>query len=104
MTRKQHRELLEGLEKMVRIVNGESTPEKEGVRVTRAEPLPDARPAAIRSRLDMTQREFAALLNIPLRTVQGWEAGRRRPDPAAVTLLRVAATAPQVLRSLLKAS
>src|SRR5436190_10893006 len=98
MKKKQHEQLKAHLESMVRIINGESTPEKEGVVVL--PPLPDDSPASVRARLAMTQKEFAALLNIPVRTVQGWEGGRRQPDPAARTLLRVAAKAPQVLREL----
>ena len=98
MKKKDFERLKASVQSMVRILNGESTPEAEDMTVL--PPLPDDNPAAVRARLELTQKEFAALLNIPVRTVQGWEGGRRQPDPAARTLLRVAATAPQVLRGL----
>ena len=102
MKKKDIAELKKNLRSMVRIINGDSTPEQEGASVVRgagAEPG-DPAPAAIRAQLKMTQPQFAELLQIPLRTLQGWEIGRRSPDPAARTLLRVAATAPQILRKL----
>ena len=52
-------------------------------------------PNAIRSRLDLTQKEFAELLGISLGTVRNWEQGRRTPDGAAKTLLRVAEHEPK---------
>ena len=54
-------------------------------------------PNAIRSRLDLTQKEFAELLGISLGTVRNWEQGRRTPDGAAKTLLRVAEHDPEAL-------
>ncbi len=60
--------------------------------------VPDAR--MIREAQGMTQTAFAAALGVPVGTLQNWEQGRRRPDPAAVTLLKVAATHPEVLLEL----
>ncbi len=60
--------------------------------------LPDAR--AIRKAQGLTQEDFAAALGVPVRTLQNWEQGRRCPDPAAVTLLKVAASHPEVLLEL----
>jgi putative transcriptional regulator len=59
---------------------------------------PDAR--AIRRSLGLTQVEFAALLNVPVTTIQGYEQGRRAPDAPARSLLRVALAAPEILRSI----
>lgn len=44
---------------------------------------------AIRKGAAKSSREFAARFGIPVRTLEGWEQGRRRPDPAASVLLRV---------------
>ena len=44
---------------------------------------------AIRKGAAKSSREFAAKFGIPVRTLEGWEQGRRRPDPAASVLLRV---------------
>lgn len=60
--------------------------------------LPDAR--AIREAQGLTQEGFAAVLGVPVRTLRNWEQGRRRPEPAAITLLKVAASHPEVLLEL----
>ena len=57
--------------------------------------------AAARGRLGMSQREFAALLGVSVRTLQEWEQGRREPSGAARTLLAVAVRSP---RAVLKAA
>lgn len=53
--------------------------------------------AAVRTRHGLSQREFADLLGIDVRTLQNWEQGRNRPDPAAISLVRVFEHAPQVV-------
>ena len=55
---------------------------------------------AARQKSGLTQTQFAALLGVSPRTLQEWEQGRRSPSGAAKTLLRVAATHPEVLREL----
>ena len=49
----------------------------------------------------MSQRQFADFLMISVRTLQKWEQGKRYPDGAAHTLLRVMEREPDaVLRAL----
>lgn len=36
----------------------------------------------------MTQREFAGYFNIPLRTIENWETGKRNPPEYVVELIR----------------
>ena len=57
-------------------------------------------PRSIRTKLHMTQTEFADLLGVPAGTLRNWEQGRRGIDPAAVTLLRIAERSPDLLRAL----
>jgi putative transcriptional regulator len=56
-------------------------------------PLPPFRPVpnvrAIRTRLQMTQQEFARAINVPVATVRNWEQSRTSMDPAVRSLLRV---------------
>ncbi len=54
----------------------------------------------VRTGLDMTQREFARLLGVPVGTIRDWEQGRKQPDSAARTLIKVARDYPDVLRKL----
>ena len=53
-----------------------------------------------RKSVNLTQREFAKLLNVSIDTVQDWEQGRRSPREAAKTLLRIAQSYPKVLEQL----
>lgn len=53
-----------------------------------------------RQSVNLTQKEFARLLNVSVDSVQDWEQGRRSPRGAAKTLLRVAHDHPDVLERL----
>ncbi len=53
-----------------------------------------------RKSVNLTQREFATLLNVSVDTVQDWEQGRRSPRGAAKTLLKIAQSYPAVLEEL----
>ncbi|MCZ6710335.1 MAG: helix-turn-helix domain-containing protein [Gammaproteobacteria bacterium] len=50
--------------------------------------------------VNLTQREFAKLLDVSIDTIQDWEQGRRRPRGAAETLLKIAQIHPKVLEQL----
>ena len=69
----------------------------QAARVTRVN-VPQA--AEARSRVGLSQQEFARLLGVSARTLQDWEQGRRKPTGAAKTLLRVAFSHPEVLLEL----
>ena len=45
--------------------------------------------AAIRTRLKMTQTEFAMLLNVSVKTIESWEQDVNPPSKAAARLLQV---------------
>jgi putative transcriptional regulator len=51
--------------------------------------LSAARVKEIRKSVSKSPREFSKRFGIPARTLEGWEQGRRHPDPAASVLLRV---------------
>jgi putative transcriptional regulator len=50
-----------------------------------------------RMKTGLSQSEFAALLGVSIRTLQGWEQGRKQPSGAARTLLAIAASNPRAL-------
>ena len=50
-----------------------------------------------RERTGLSQSHFAALLGVSVRTLQGWEQGRKQPSGAARTLLTIARTNPEAL-------
>jgi len=51
----------------------------------------------VRRHLNKTQNEFAGMLKVPVGTIQDWEQGRRKPDSAAITLIKVAQKYPDAV-------
>ena len=45
----------------------------------------------------LSQSQFATLLGVSVRTLQGWEQGRKQPSGAARTLLAIARNNPRVI-------
>jgi len=53
---------------------------------------------AIREKFGMSQQQFADFLMISVRTLQKWEQGKRQPDGASHTLLRVMEKEPEAVK------
>jgi putative transcriptional regulator len=86
--KKFQQDLLESVQQMKR---------GQAARITKVK-LPAA--AEARAQVGLSQEDFAHLLGVSARTLQDWEQGRREPNGAAKTLLRVAVAHPEVLREL----
>ncbi len=50
-----------------------------------------------RKNTGLSQSQFAALMGVSVRTLQGWEQGRKQPSGAARTLLAIASTNPRAV-------
>ncbi|MEJ0078647.1 MAG: helix-turn-helix domain-containing protein [Alphaproteobacteria bacterium] len=70
--------------------------------LARARRLPSVR--ALRTKLKLTQQEFAARFHLPLGTVRDWEQGAHRPDKAAQVLLTIIARDPDAVARALERS
>jgi putative transcriptional regulator len=55
----------------------------------------------VRMALGLTQEEFANAYGIPVATLRDWEQGRRQPDQASRTLLRLIEIMPEEVRAAL---
>ena len=57
----------------------------------------------IRDGYKLTQKQFAAMLGISVRTLRNWEQGRRVPEGPAMVLLRVAEKHPEAVLDVVRA-
>ena len=77
-------ELLEAVEQMKKGRKGRSYSKEQLLAIS------------ARKSVNLTQREFAKLLNVSVDTVQDWEQDRRSPRGAAKMLLRIAQSHPKI--------
>ncbi|MFW6699362.1 helix-turn-helix domain-containing protein [Acinetobacter pittii] len=54
-----------------------------------------------RRKSKLNQAEFAKMLNIPKRTLEAWEQGKRRPSGAAQTLIKLCLQDPERIKEML---
>ncbi|HZE90299.1 MAG TPA: NadS family protein [Rhizobacter sp.] len=59
--------------------------------------LPATDVQAVRERTGLSQSEFARLMRVSTRTLQNWEQHRRQPTGPAAALLKMVASAPEVV-------
>jgi DNA-binding transcriptional regulator YiaG len=55
----------------------------------------------VREELGLSQAEFALRFGLELDTIQNWEQGRYKPDPAAQLLIKLIETHPEIVQSAL---
>lgn len=51
----------------------------------------------VREKLHVSQKEFAMLIGVSMRTLQNWEQGRRKPVGPANALLKIALKNPKAV-------
>jgi putative transcriptional regulator len=89
--------IVEGLEQAIAWTKGEN----ERVRVTLVH-VPQVDVREIRTRMGLSQAQFATRFGFPPATLRNWEQGRSRPDGPARVLLAVIAQHPEAVEDVLR--
>ncbi len=71
---------------------------KQRRRIMRGQIESGADIVALRRFVGLSQRAFAAALEISVHTLRNWEQGRRQPEGPALALLKIAARHPKIVR------
>ncbi len=88
-------DLVEAIAEMAAYLKGDTKAEQ---RPLQADILTPERIRSIRRSVASSTKAFEAEFNIPARTIEAYEQGRRRPDAATVLLLRVIEREPDAVR------
>ena len=99
MSKKAYEGIAQGLREAAAFMRGEADPSKYRVHIPA-----EIDTRAIRKKLKLTQREFAARYHIPVATLRDWEQGRRVPDAPARALIAAIAEEPDIVRRALERS
>ena len=94
MSDEMFEELVGSMKEAVAISNGGATPS----RVFSYSPL---NVKEIREKTGKSQKDFADMIGVSIGTLRNWEQGRRYPEGAALTLLRVVAADPAYVARIL---
>ncbi len=89
--------IIEGLEDAIAWTRGEN----ENVRVTLVQ-VPNVDIRAVRTKMGLSQAQFATKFGFPPATLRNWEQGRSRPDAPTRVLLAVIAKHPEAVEDVLR--
>jgi len=90
MEKQMFNELVESVKEAKEIISGKKEPSRRFF-------IEEPNPKEIRTKMSLTQKQFAILMNISVHTLRNWEQGRRNPEGPAKVLLNVANNHPEVL-------
>ena len=89
--------IIAGLEQAIAWTRGET----KGVGVTLVH-VPDVDVRAVRTKMGLSQAQFATKFGFPPATLRNWEQGRARPDAPTRVLLAVIAEHPEAVEDVLR--
>jgi putative transcriptional regulator len=89
--------IIRGLNEAIAWTRGEST----NVRVTLVH-IPEVDVRKVRTKMGLSQAEFATKFGLPPATLRNWEQGRSRPDAPTRVLLAVIAKHPEAVEDVLR--
>lgn len=93
-------ELVEGLTAYQQYQEGKITLKTSVVELPEPIMISPEEVKAIRQKLNLSQAVFARKLHTSVRTYQGWEQGRTKPNPQAVLLLKMVEKSPQTFEQI----
>ena len=89
--------IIEGLEETIAWTRGKNT----NVRITLVQ-VPEVDVREVRTKMGLSQAQFAAKFGFPPSTLRNWEQGRARPDTPTRVLLAVIAKHPEAVEDVLR--
>jgi putative transcriptional regulator len=89
--------IIEGLKQAIAWTRGEN----DDVRVTLVH-VPDVDVREVRTKMGLSQAQFAMKFGFPPATLRNWEQGRARPDAPTRVLLAVIAKHPEAVEDVLR--
>jgi putative transcriptional regulator len=89
--------IIEGLEQAIAWTHGEN----DNVRVTLVH-VPEVDVRKVRTKMGLSQAQFATKFGFPPATLRNWEQGRSRPDAPTRVLLAVIAKHPEAVEDVLR--
>jgi putative transcriptional regulator len=89
--------IIEGLEQAIAWTRGEN----DDVRVTLVQ-VPEVDVREVRTKMGLSQAQFATKFGFPPATLRNWEQGRARPDAPTRVLLAVIAKHPEAVEDVLQ--
>ncbi|SUT99915.1 DNA-binding protein, virulence gene repressor RsaL [Actinobacillus lignieresii] len=93
-------DLMEGAEALEQYLQGKITLRTTVLEKPEPIELSPSEVKSIREKLNLSQAVFAHKLHTSVRTYQGWEQGKTKPNPQAVLLLRMVDKSPQLLEQM----
>ncbi|AFU19970.1 helix-turn-helix domain-containing protein [Actinobacillus suis] len=93
-------DLMEGLDAYEKHIQGKITLRTTVLEKPEPVELSPSEVKLIREKLNLSQAVFAHKLHTSVRTYQGWEQGKTKPNPQAVLLLRMVDKSPQLLEQM----
>ncbi|MGD0777326.1 MAG: helix-turn-helix domain-containing protein [Candidatus Solibacter sp.] len=89
--------IIEGLKQAIAWTRGEN----DDVRVTLVH-VPEVDVREVRTKMGLSQAQFATKFGFPPATLRNWEQGRSRPDASTRVLLAVIAKHPEAVEDVLR--
>lgn len=93
-------ELMQGMKELEQHFQGKITLKTSVVELPEQIMISPEEVKAIRQKLNLSQAVFARKLHTSVRTYQGWEQGRTKPNPQAVLLLKMVEKSPQTFEQI----